>query len=76
MLALLSPAKKMNFETPDTNLSGGEPLFHKEAYQLAKQLNDFSFQKLKTLLTMHPNYPAVPTTSFWKIKMAIVFSNW
>ena len=39
MLALLSPAKKMNFETPDTNLSGGEPLFHKEAYQLAKHLN-------------------------------------
>ena len=42
MLALLSPAKKMNFETPDTNFSGGEPLFSKEAYELAKQLNDLS----------------------------------
>ena len=39
MLALLSPAKKMNFEVPDTNFSGGEPRFRKEAYQLAKQLN-------------------------------------
>ena len=55
MLALLSPAKKMNFETPDTNFSGGEPLFHKEAYQLAKQLNDLSFQKLKTLLPISDN---------------------
>ena len=55
MLALLSPAKKLNFETPRNSIEGNHPLFIKEAYELASSLRDLSLPNLKSIMPISDN---------------------
>ena len=55
MLALLSPAKKLNFETPGNSIEGNHPLFIKEAYELASSLRDLSLPNLKSIMPISDN---------------------
>lgn len=49
MLALLSPAKKLDFNRSHINIGGGKPLFSKQANELVSILRDLDFQKMKSL---------------------------
>ena len=49
MLALLSPAKKLNFDKSPVNIDGGNPKFTKQANELVSILRELDFQKMKTL---------------------------
>lgn len=50
MLALLSPAKRLNFDSPDSNQLGSYPLFSEQAYELAKVLEQFGLHELRRLI--------------------------
>ncbi len=55
MLALLSPAKSLDYETPPQTEKATEPEFLEEAQELIDVLRDFSHQELQDLMGISEN---------------------
>ena len=55
MLTLLSPAKKLNFDAPDTSLAPTKPRFNKDVSELAKVAKTQSADDLKRLMHISDN---------------------
>ena len=55
MITLLSPAKKLNFDTPQTALAPTQPLFDKDIVELAKVAKKQSADDLKRLMHISDN---------------------
>ena len=55
MITLLSPAKKLNFDEPETSLAPTQPLFDKDIIELAKVAKKQSAEDLKRLMHISDN---------------------
>lgn len=68
MIAILSPAKTLNFQTPAPYLGTSAPIFSKEADYLANKLSKLSNAELASLLDISPKLAQLNTERYaiWK----------